>query len=196
MNLVFERAKKINFIILLISAVCYFPSCATTSDREGVPFVWLTNSSKFILLPAKDIEKPLDGHQRINASFGGRDYQMDTWVKADETGMDITLLNEMGANMGELIYKDRMLSFSSAVFPPSLKPEYIAADFQFCFYKAEAIRKALEKNGLVLLTSDEPRTRRIYEKDNLIVEITFNLNYIKIINHLRGYTYTLEGDFQ
>lgn len=198
MNLVLRRANKIIFISLLFIAAFSHISCITAGKKGNQPYIWLTNSSKFILLPTKDIEKPLDGLQRISASYSGQEFQINTWVKADGTGMDITLLNEMGSNMGEMLYTDGKVSFSSALFPASLKPEYIIADFQFCFYNADALSQALEKSGLSLITNNEAgkKTRHIKKGDALIIEITQNFNYISLINHLRGYTYILEGDFQ
>ena len=197
MNFIFRNLRKINLVFLLITAVFCLFSCATNMQKDKRPFIWLADRSKFILLPAKDIEKPLDGYQRISASFAGQDYRMNTWVKADENGMDIVLLNEMGANMGELIFKDDGITFSSSVFPSSLSPEYIIADFQFCFFNASALNSALKRDGFSFFSGvvNEKEIRRIYKGDTLIIEITFNSNYIVLVNHLRGYTYTLEGDF-
>jgi len=184
--------KTILFLLFLTGIFGFF-SCVTNTAGENVPFVWLTNSNKFILLPARYIEKPLDGYQQINASFGRQEYQMNTWVKADENGIEMILLNEMGANMGELSFRDDVVSFTSAVFPPSVKPEYIIADFQLCFYDAQALGKALEKSGLSF--SETGNLRQVHKKKSLIIEITKNENSVKINNHLRGYNYTLEGDF-
>ena len=61
-------------------------------------------------------------------------YFLNAWLKADKTEMEIILFNELGANMGELMYREGMVNFSSPVFPKSLRPEYIVADFQLCFY--------------------------------------------------------------
>jgi len=85
--------------------------------------------------------------QCISASWQGRNYVFNAWAKADETGIEMVLLNELGAHMAELTYRDGQVSFSSPVLPSSLlKPEYIVADFQLCFYSAPALRQALEGN--------------------------------------------------
>jgi hypothetical protein len=153
----------------------------------------LTNNSKYALLPPEEIEKPMDMAQFISASWQGSSFYFNAWVTADENGMEISLFNELGANMGSLTYKDSLLLFSSAVLPKSLKPEYIVADFQLCFYKAAAIRKALENCGLVLETGEA--IRRIKQGNNVIIEIELRPDTVIYKNNLRGYGYTLEGGF-
>ena len=135
----------------------------------------------------------MDMPQFISASYGGQDYFITVWVKADETGINMTLMNSLGANMGELSYSGGSVSFSSRVFPQSLGPEYIVADFQLCFYNTLALRRALEDCGLSI--EDAGGRRSIFQGENIIIEIVKNRNTVKLINHLRGYTYTLEGDF-
>jgi len=189
LGILLDNAKKV--IILLILCCC---SCTSkTTVKENRLNVYLTGSSLYRLLPPENIENSLDMAQHISASWQGRDFFLNAWVKADETGMEMTLLNELGASMGELSYRDGIASFSSPIFPSSLKPEYIIADFQFCFYNALALRKALEDCGLLFEYTGN--SRRIYQGKTLIVEIEKNQNAVKLINHLRGYTYTLEGSF-
>jgi len=136
----------------------------------------------------------MDSYQLVSASYGGLDYFLNAWVRADETGMEMTLLNELGANMGELSYRDGAVSFSSTVFPKSLKPEYIVADFQLCFYNAGALARVLEKSGLSL--EDAGTARRVLQGKKIIIEIEKSQNIVILVNHLRGYVYTLEGDFE
>jgi len=132
--------------------------------------------------------------QRISASWQGKDYFFNAWVKADETGMEMTLLNELGVSMGELSCRKGLISFSSTIFPKSLKPEYIVADFQLCFYNATALRQALEDCGLSF--ENTGNNRRILKGKTLIIEIEKSRNTVRLVNHLRGYTYTLEGNFE
>jgi hypothetical protein len=180
------------------TAIILFLFCCSCASRfpvkENHPYIYLNGSSKYFLLPAGDIENSLDMAQRISASWQGRDYFFNAWVKADEAGMEMTLLNDLGVSMGELSYRDGLLSFSSPVFPKSLKPEYIVADFQLCFYNTPALRQAIEDCGLSFETSGN--SRRILEGKNVILEIEKNQSTVRLINHLRGYTYTLEGNFE
>jgi hypothetical protein len=178
-------------MVIILFLCC---SCAKDTSRENQLNVYLTGSSKYILLPPGNIENSLDMAQQISASYKGREYFLNAWVKADETGMEMTLLNELGAHMGELSYRNGLVSFSSPVFPPSMKPEYIVADFQLCFYNAMALRKALEDCGLSF--EDTGNSRRILQGKTLVIEIEKSQNTVRLVNHMRGYTYTLEGNFK
>lgn len=188
------NCKRITFIFLLFSpGIIGLCSCVSATAGGTLPYIWLTNSSRFILLHPENIEKPLDGPQLISATFGEQEYNMLTWVKADETGINMSLLNEMGAAMGELSFHNGAIFFTSSVFPQTLNPAYIIADFQFCFYNAASIGKAMRNIGLSF--EETENRRRILDGNNIIIEINKNLNTVVLINHLRGYVYSLEGDF-
>ena len=180
-------------IIILFLCCC---SCASKSPiKEDRSFIYLTNNSKYFLLPSENIENSLDMPQRISASWQGKELIFNAWVKADESGMEMILLNEFGVNIGELSYQNGLVAFSSTLlFPKSLKSEYIVADFQLCFYNTPALRNALKDCGLTF--ENTGNTRRIFQGKNVIIEIEKNKNNIRLINHLRGYTYTLEGNFE
>jgi hypothetical protein len=181
--------------VLIILFLCCCCSCVSKAPvKEDRLYIHLTNSSKFFLLPCGDIEKPMDTAQRISAEWQGKDYSFNAWVKADKEGMEITLLNELGVNMGELSYRNGSVSFSSKVFPNSLKPEYIVADFQLCFYNTDALTNALKDCGLTLKNTENNRC--ITKGKTVIIEIEKSSNTVRLVNHLRGYTYTLEGNFE
>jgi len=179
------------------TAIIFFLFCSCASRVpviEDRPFIYLTDSSKFLLLPAVNIEKPIDMAQRISASWQGTNYFFNAWVKADEAEMEMILLNELGVNIGELSFRNGLVSLSSPVLPKSMKPEYIVADFQLCFYSAPALRKAIEGCGLSF--EDSENNRRILKGKKVIIDIEKSRNTIKLNNHLRGYTYILEGNFE
>jgi len=184
--------NKVKTAIILVLCCC---SCVLkTPNKENRPYVYLIGGSKYFLLPCGDIENTLDSAQRISASWQGNDYSFNAWVKADKTGMEMTLLNELGVSMGELSYQDGSVSFSSTIFPKSLKSEYIIADFQLCFYNTAALGNALKNCGLVLENTEN--IRRIFKGKTLIIEIEKKQDTVRLVNHLRGYTYTLEGNFE
>jgi len=189
-----KKKNIVRFLLLLCALICLF-SCATkTAAGDSRPFVWLANNAQFFLLPPEGIENPMDMPQLVSASYGGKDYALNTWVQADESGMSMTLVNELGANMGELSYRGGAVSFSSSVFPQSLGGEYIVADFQLCFYNAPALRQALKDCGLSF--EDAETVRRVLQRKNVIIEIDKGPNIVRLVNHLRGYVYTLEGEFE
>ncbi|MDR1318142.1 MAG: DUF3261 domain-containing protein [Treponema sp.] len=183
-------------------------SCATSSNITRFSPVYLTDKAKYTLLPAAEIEASLDGPQQISGSWGEREFVMDAWVAADETGIRMALFNSLGAGMGEFSFSDEGVSFYSPVFPPAFKGEYLAADFQLCFYRAEALREALEECGLGLeLERREDETggfveiRRVTEAagsspgKKIILEIEKTGSRVRYVNLLRSYSYTLGGEF-
>ena len=175
-------------------------SCATKpAVKETRIGVYLTDRSRFFLLPPDGIEKPLDMAQFLSISYRGMNFFCNAWVYADKNGMDIVMFNDLGASMAELSYKNGSVDYSSGVLPQALKPEYIIADFQLCFYDPLLLSRALEECSLFFEAQDH--FRRIYMRSGirgrkLIIEITKTPGVIKIENHLRGYAYTLEGDFE
>ena len=186
--------KKAGFLSGAIVLLMFFGSCVSgAGSRKEAPYVYLTDTSRYTLLPTSGIEKPLDMAQYVSAAFQGRNFLMISWVKADETIIEMTLLNEMGINVGELSYRDGIMAFSSQALAGLLKPEYIIADFQLCFYNTGLLGRALKDCGLILETSGT--ARRILRGKDLIYEIEIGSEMVKLTNYLRGYSYTLEGDF-
>jgi len=185
--------KRLFFFPVLAACIL---SCASVT-RQSVLYVNLTDSSRFVLLPPGGIERDMDMIQSISAEFGDRNFFLNAWVNANENGIDMVFFNEMGASIGELSYRDGEARFSSPIFPVSLirafRPEYIIADFQLSFYDPFLLGKALRDSGLVLET--EGGNRRILSGNEVIIEIKKTDNTVKLVNHFRGYTLTLEGDF-
>jgi len=188
----------------VVNLLLFFPVCFTcilsckSVAREDRLSINLTDNSKFILLPPGGIEQAMDMAQYISAEFRGQHYFFNAWIKADENAIEMSLFNELGSGMGELSYRDGAAHFSSTVIPKSviqsIKPEYILADFQLCFYDPLLLGKSLEDSGLVLEIQDG--SRRILSGNEVIIQITKTENTVRLENHVRGYAYTLEGDFQ
>jgi hypothetical protein len=174
-------------------------SCATKNAASPVFLsVYLTGAARYRLLPPQDIETPLDMAQRVFGAWGKQEFVFDSWVQADAAHIHMTFMNSFGAGMGDLLFSGEGLSLTSTVFPSSLKPEYIAADFQFCFYRADTLARALKDAGLDLEISrpnDAVEVRVIREGDQRIIEIEKTRGAVRYTNYLRGYSYTLRGEF-
>jgi hypothetical protein len=192
---ILNRKRRTIFLFLLYAAVffCFYSCVSNFAVKKKRPFAYLTNNSKYILLPSVGIEKPMESLQLLSASYDGQNYFLNAWVKADNEGIHMILLNELGTNVGELAYRDGTVNFSSAVFPKSISPEYIVADFQLCFYNVHALNQALKNCGLSL--KSENNNRLILQGNTVIIEIEKSQNSVRLFNRLRGYAYTLEGDF-
>jgi hypothetical protein len=179
------------FFVILIG----ISSCASKpAARKTEFYVDLTKNSKFFILPPRDIEKPMDMAQHISASFGRQNHFINAWVKADETKIEMSMFNEMGATMGELFFEEGFIDFKSSVIPEFFGPEFIIADFQVCFYDPHSLSISLKKCGLNLNVDND--NRYIMRRNNLIIEIPKTNSRVTLVNYLRGYTYSIEGDFE
>jgi len=181
-------------VILLASLIV--ASCATTKheNKPNVYSVYVTNSKKFTLLPPSAIGNNIDSLQLFTGSYGKNNFAVQAYVQADETGIFIQLLNDFGTGMGNLYYTAETITFDSAVFPKTLKPEYIVADFQYAFYKPEELIQRFNQAKLtftVQAAADGTEKRSISNGNTIIEEITKKTGKTVIINSLRGYTYEL-----
>jgi hypothetical protein len=139
----------------------------------------------------------MDMAQQITGAYGKDEFIMGAWVKADENRITIAFFNSLGTSMGDLSFDHRGVVFSSPYTPGSFKAEYILADFQFCFYRIDKLTPALRKRGLTLQveTSGDREIRTILQKGERIIEIIKNGDTLRYRNLLRGYWYTLRGNF-
>lgn len=197
--------------LMFLLAVCgLLISCGSTkgvSKSAGAKLnpVYVTNKAKFNLLPTDAAEKNIDAVQHFTAQFGGKSFESDVLLIVDDEKLSMTILNEFGTTMGELNYNNDLVVFNSELFPKGLKAEYIVADVQFCLYRADALKKALEEIGLAFVVSIADgenavtETRSIFDGDKEIARIektqTAQDKQITYTNYIRGYSYVLQGEF-
>ena len=189
-----------SLLFLSVFVVCVI-SCKSVAKKDSIKndslYVDITENSKFVLLPTEGIEKAIDMVQQLSFEYNGQTYFLNSYVKANENEIEMAFFNELGKSMAELSYRNGSANFSSSIFQrfviQFIKPEYIIADFQFCFYDPVLLGNVLKDIGLVLEVRDG--SRRIFSGNEVIIEIKKTQNAVKLVNNLRGYTYTLEGDF-
>ncbi len=182
------------FLSFFVILTCFLVlSCASINNSNSLSPVYVTNSKKVELISPEGIENNIDSLQLLNASFGKQSFSMLAFIRADETGIFISIMNDLGTDMGSLSYDGKSAVLDSAVFPKALKAEYIIADIQFAFYKPVIVEETLSNVGLSLVVENNGSTesRKIMDKDKCISEIIKTENECKIVNNLRGYEYTL-----
>ncbi|MCK9171648.1 MAG: DUF3261 domain-containing protein [Treponema sp.] len=167
-------------------------SCATMKAESMKYPVYVTNSHVINLLPVQDTADPVDSLFLLSGNAGNTSFCIQAYMKIDAAGIFISLLNDFGTDMGSLSYTGEQLSFDSTVFPKSFKPQYIAADIQFTYYRPDAVRSVLRNSGLdFMVESGKDRTeiRKIMDGKKCIEEITKSAGSAKVVNYLRGYEY-------
>jgi hypothetical protein len=140
--------------------------------------------------------------QHISGAYGKQEFLLEAWIQADDTQLNMSFYNSFGTSLGDLVFREAEISFDSAFFPSSFRPEYIVADFQFCFYRAEALSGALKDLGLTLAVeyrsaqaAEKTEIRTISEAQKTLIEIKKTQTAVEYTNYIRGYTYTLWGAF-
>jgi hypothetical protein len=137
--------------------------------------------------------------QHITGAWDGREFILDAWTEADENRVVMVFFSTLGNGLGDLSFDQGGLSFSSPLLPPTVQAEYILADFQFCFYRVEALEPALKRAGLTLRVEQpaggRPEVRLILEGDRPLIRIEKDAARVVYTNYFRGYSYTLEGEW-
>lgn len=185
-------------ILLYLIPFFLLISCASSRFESEFSPVYVTNTSKYAILPTTSMSGTVDSLQKMTANFGkDNSFDFDVYVISDSSQLSMTILNEFGTTMASLFYDGLSLDFDSVIFPKELKAEYIVADFQFCLYNVDDLKPALEKIGVNLEVTSEPagdeiaEVRTLSKKGKVISKITKTALSIKYENFLRGYSYIL-----
>ena len=185
-------------ILLCLIPFFLLISCASSRFESEFSPVYVTNTSKYAILPTTSMNGTVDSLQKMTANFGkDNSFDFDVYVISDSSQLSMTILNEFGTTMASLFYDGASLDFDSVIFPKQLKAEYIVADFQFCLYNVDDLKPALEKIGVNLEVTSEPagdeiaEVRTLSKKGKVISKITKTALSIKYENFLRGYSYIL-----
>lgn len=181
--------KRITIILGLMALPLFMISCKTTKQASGLHPVYVTNTKKVYLLEPENFHGVYDAIQLLNGSFGNTSFSLMSYTQIDATGISLSLMNDFGADMGNVFYDGHQVIFDSAYFPKALPGEYIICDIQNAFYDEAALRKNYESAGLRFEV--ENGFRRIFDDKKLIEEISILENTITIKNLLRGYEYNL-----
>ena len=186
---------------LLAALLALFVSCAARGSAGNYGPVLVAPDVSFRLLPPRDIEKNIDHFQWISGVYGARQFAFNALVRADEKEIVMELFGDMGNSLGTLDYDGTKLLFDSSWLPKNIKAEYAVADIQFCYYRIEALRAALPGLRVETETVNGGETRRFYRGGTLIIEIEKSPrpgggdrgSRLRYVNHLRNYSYTIEG---
>lgn len=162
--------------------------------------VYITNTKKVNLLQPSAAGQVFEGLQLLNGSFGDSSFSLMSYSQIDATAISLSLMNDFGADMGNLFYDGAKVIFDSAYFPKALPGEYIICDIQNAYYDEAALRENYEKAGLEFevwngsgynQAAGVSETRLIKDRKKLIEEISIIDNTVTIKNYLRGYEYQL-----
>ena len=175
-----------------------FASCVTKKTVENLRPVYITNSKKIHLLSTKNFNQIIDQIQLLTGNFGAQSFSLMSYTQIDATGINLSLFNDFGADMGTVSYNDVSVLFDSAYFPKTLPGEYIICDIQNAYYDVYALENNYKAAGLLFSQKKSFENgkmleiRKIQDDQKLIEEITIFDNTVTIKNYLRGYEYKLQ----
>ena len=177
---------------LLVFSMIFFGSCASTRQHALRP-IYITNAKKVNLLPVETTARKFDGLQLLTGAYGETEFALMSYTQIDSAGINLSLMNDFGTDMGYVSYDGEKVIFDSAYFPKALPGEYIICDIQNAFYDVQALKNQYEKSGLIFEAENEGgyEIRKIFDGKKLIEEIRISENLVSINNYLRGYRYEL-----
>lgn len=177
----------------ILLAATFFSSCMSGKVAGSLSPVYVTNTKKIELLNPSEMSGTIDSMQLLEGQFGENQFSLICYFIADESQISISLLNDFGTSMGELVYDGETVDFNSAIFPQKLKAEYIVADIQNAFYKKGSLKDNFAAAGLgfEVEENDGTETRTITSKGKIIEKIEKKDKTVTITNILRGYKYIL-----
>lgn len=184
---------EICLLLAIISVSSIFTSCVTVKKLPGLEKIYVTNTKQINLLPTECITTPVESIMQLNIAFEEKSFSVLTYIQADENILFMELMNDFMISMGTLEYDGSSINFDCAVFPSSLKPEYIINDFQNAYYSSAELKKNLNASHLIFEeeTTGEITKRSIKDNSKLVEEITISPESVTIKNYLRSYEYTL-----
>jgi hypothetical protein len=154
--------------------------------------VYLTDNAAFKLLPPSDRERDINQTQRIVGKAGDREFTLNALVETSAERTLIALLGDFGNEIGEVLYEGGAIKARFNAPNAEIKPEYLIADFQLCFYDLEALKDSLATIGLTLrVVEGENERREILSGDRLLIAIDKTSRGVIYRNLLRGYQYEI-----
>ena len=200
------RFKNICRLLSAGTLSLFLISCASTKKAapensytaKGLRPIYITNSKKVNLLLPENAAGIFEGLQLLNGSFGSTSFNLLSYTQIDATAICLSLMNDFGADMGNLFYDGSQVIFDSAYFPKALPGEYIICDIQNAYYDYTVLEENYKNAGLIFEdfliwheTGGAEEVRRISDGKKVIEEISIIDDTVTIKNHLRGYEYKL-----
>lgn len=170
-------------------------ACASSVSVSGFgEKVYYSDSRYVYLLPPRAGTVSVEEEQEISGTFGERTFQAASWIRLNDSTIHVLLFGPMGNTLAELFYAEDSISFSSKwMDAKKVKPEYILADLQFCYYPARTLQRHFESAGFKFAENRNGGTfdRTLSENGKVILKMERSENRISLWNGLRGYSYKI-----
>lgn len=192
--------KFIPIVLLLIFSVA---SCTSTGSAERTAAsagLRLGRNSTYTLAATACIQNEIAEFQKIEGRFEKRQFNFLAYTVANDSVIDIIILNELGMEIGAATYNGDTVTSSGFFNTYGLPADYLVADFQLVYYRPECLETAFSGSD-IRITEEHNEAgvpcRNIYEAGELISTIEYREDVLTFTNILRGYSYIIySGDAQ
>lgn len=192
---------KMTPIALLL--VLSITSCASTGKQERTASstaLQLGRKSTYTLAATACIQNEIAEFQKIEGRFEKRQFNFLAYTVADDSVIDIIILNEMGMEIGSARYDGETVTSSGFFNTYGLPAEYLIADFQLVYYRPDCLENSFSGEAISITeeeNADGVARRNVHEGDELISTIEYREDVLTFTSILRGYSYTIySGDAQ
>lgn len=141
----------------------------------------------------------VEENQLMTGSYGEKKFSGESWMLLNDTTVHMMLFSSMGNTIAELVYTKDSLAFNSKwMNAEKMKPEYIIADIQFCYYPASVLQKNFDAAGFTFVESQDGDVlhRTLFDGKTAILKMEKRGNKIVLQNLLRHYSYQIESEIK
>lgn len=185
--------KSLAFLGLLLIS-----SCASQSASSGNPAHVHYSDSRYVhLLSPGAFQSSVEENQRIAAAYGEKKFSAESWMLLNDSIVRVLVFSPVGGTVVEIVYmEDSLFMESRWMDAQKVKPEYVVADIQFCYYPANALAENFRAAGLEFDESSEDgvTVRTLRENGKVLVKMERRDGVLSIENFLRRYSYRIESE--
>lgn len=104
--------------------------------------IFYSDARSVSLIPPWENTFLTEENQHLSGTFGDRNFSGESWMLLSDSVIHVMLFGNIGNTLAELVYTKDSVSFESSVMDvKKVKPEYILADIQFCYYPKEVLER-------------------------------------------------------
>lgn len=161
--------------------------------------VYYSDSRYIQLIDPQESKIAVEENQQMTGSYGEKKFSGESWMLLNDTTVHMMLFSSMGNTIAELVYTKDSLAFNSKwMNAEKMKPEYIVADIQFCYYPAQVLEKNFRAAGFSFVENQQGEVlfRTLSDGETLILKMEKNGNKIFLENVLRHYSYQIVSEIK
>lgn len=181
---------------LIVAITLLLCCCHNNQNKLSANPVYYTDDGFVHLLDMQGNTASMDAPQHIDGRYGEKDFSMDAWMRLNDSLLSVVLFSSFGNTLAEITCTRDSIRFNSTLMDMrGIKPEYIVADIQLCYYDMAVLKPHLESYGFTLTetTDGDTTVRKLSRGANDIITIRKTGSTVELTNSLRHYSYTVTG---